>query len=200
MESFDSLKKEATKLERSLEDKVSRYQQVSEFPAVISCLHLTACTLQRIARVCVVLNDRIPCNIISAMPRFLLTIHIRYIACAVHPWVFHEWPFLGRSRTPVKGGWSNLASWHPEDVDYPTGLNYYEASASKWTRWISECVSACKAISRDSFRSIRWFWEIATSSRAEEGKSPAYGRSQRSWIGPSRSVNGTPAPRKKSYQ
>lgn len=29
MESFDSLKREATKLERQLEDKVSRYQQVS---------------------------------------------------------------------------------------------------------------------------------------------------------------------------
>lgn len=28
MESFDSLKREATKLERQLEDKVSRYQQV----------------------------------------------------------------------------------------------------------------------------------------------------------------------------
>jgi hypothetical protein len=28
MDSFDSLKREATKLERSLEDKVARYQQV----------------------------------------------------------------------------------------------------------------------------------------------------------------------------
>jgi len=30
MDNFDSLKREATKLERSLEDKVARYQQVSE--------------------------------------------------------------------------------------------------------------------------------------------------------------------------
>jgi hypothetical protein len=31
MDNFDSLKREATKLERQLEDKVSRYQQVSFF-------------------------------------------------------------------------------------------------------------------------------------------------------------------------
>lgn len=30
MDSFDSLKREATKLERSLEDKVARYQQVTK--------------------------------------------------------------------------------------------------------------------------------------------------------------------------
>ena len=30
MDNFDSLKREATKLERQLEDKVSRYQQVSD--------------------------------------------------------------------------------------------------------------------------------------------------------------------------
>lgn len=37
MDQFDSLKREATKLERNLEDKVARYQQVSYiFTLVIS--------------------------------------------------------------------------------------------------------------------------------------------------------------------
>ena len=42
MDSFDSLKREATKLERSLEDKVARYQQVSK--ACPPIVHLYCCS------------------------------------------------------------------------------------------------------------------------------------------------------------
>lgn len=40
MDNFDSLKREATKLERNLEDKVARYQQVRVTLVIRSCHHL----------------------------------------------------------------------------------------------------------------------------------------------------------------
>jgi hypothetical protein len=46
MDQFDTLKREATKLERSLEDKVSRYQQVSGMTKGGSCIF--RCNLRRL--------------------------------------------------------------------------------------------------------------------------------------------------------
>lgn len=46
MDQFDTLKREATKLERNLEDKVARYQQVrSVVINIFTCLRLFVCSI-----------------------------------------------------------------------------------------------------------------------------------------------------------
>ena len=50
MDGFDSLKREATKLERNLEDKVARYQQVRTCVCLCLCVSVSLCMLQETGR------------------------------------------------------------------------------------------------------------------------------------------------------